>query len=151
MKKRLLAATAIAALTVFVSTTDAADVIEAPAESIFYVSLFGGASFLEDVDTNYDGNGEEYSVETKTGYIVGGAIGARIWDPLRAEIELSYSRWNGDEYSSSGGDSGSVDGHIEAAYLLGNLWFDLNMDSAFTPYVGGGAGIAFVDAEIGRA
>lgn len=146
MSKSLLATCAVSALVLFAANAQAADVTEpAPALSGFYVSLFGGASFLNDVDTDY--YGETYSVEAKTGYVLGGAIGAKIWDPLRAEVELSYARWKGDELNRELGPDGGVKGHIEAVYLLGNLWYDIQTDSGFTPYLGGGAGIGWADAD----
>lgn len=156
MKKSLLTACAAAALGLFAMQAHAADVTEpAPEESIFYVSLFGGASFLDDVDTlqDYDtGNDFSYSLNTKTGYIVGGAIGARVWDPVRAEVELSYARWKADDYTGEilpGGTdfADETSGHLSATYLLANLWIDIENDTAFTPYVGGGAGVAWVDAS----
>jgi opacity protein-like surface antigen len=127
------------------ATTEPVDTFSG--DSSFYVSLFGGASVPHDLETNYFDEGTDYSVDLKTGYIVGGAIGARIWDPVRAELEVSYSRWKADDYSSEEGDDGSVDGDVEATYILGNLWYDFRTESVFTPYAGGGIGIAFVDAD----
>jgi len=150
MKKTLLAACAVAALSLFAANAQAADVTApAPEENGFYVSLFGGASFLDDVETDFYSGG--YELNTKTGYIVGGAIGMRIWDPLRAEVELSYSRWNADDADFHGfkGPDGtySADGHVSATYLLANLWYDIGTDTSFTPYVGGGAGVGWADAD----
>lgn len=148
MKKNLLATCAIAALALFAAKAQAADVT-APEDNSFYVSLFGGASFLHDVDFDfYDG---DYTVETKAGYILGGALGMRVWDPLRAEVELSYARWSVDDATADYG-FGDVDaegrGHLSATYLLGNLWYDFESDSSFTPYLGGGAGVAFVSPDV---
>src|SRR4051812_13501493 len=104
MNKSLFATCAAAALSLFTIHAQAADVTApAPEETTFYVSLFGGASFLQDVETDYTVGG--YELSTKTGYIVGGAIGMRIWDPLRAEVELSYSRWEADDESFHGFDT----------------------------------------------
>lgn len=75
----------------------------------------------------------------------------RVWDPVRAEVELSYARWAADSYSGheQGGEhfGNDADGHVSATYLLGNLWYDINTDTSFTPYIGGGAGVAWVDAK----
>jgi len=151
MKKALLGASAVLALNLFVMKADAADLVTG-GDGGFYVSLFGGASFLNDVDTDVSltGYDYDYSVDTKTGYIVGGAMGMRVWDPLRAEVELSYARWKAQSYDYKFGDfrtSGDASGHLSATYLLGNLWLDIPTDTAFTPYVGGGAGVAWVDAD----
>jgi opacity protein-like surface antigen len=151
IKKALLAASATVALNLFIASARAADVA-VPEDHGFYVSLFAGASFLDDVDTNVSLTGYDYgySVDTKTGYIVGGALGMRIWDPLRAEVELSYARWKAKSYDYQFGDfrtNGDASGHLSATYLLGNLWIDIPTHSGFTPYVGGGAGVAWVDAD----
>lgn len=159
MKKSLLCTCAAAALMLFTTGAQAADVTEpASEENVFYVSLFGGASFLGSVDTeqNYEPPSTfsdfDYTLETKTGYILGGAVGMRVWDPLRAEVELSYARWKVDRYSGEEENSddpfnGDAIGHVSATYLLANLWFDINTETSFTPYVGGGAGVAWVDAD----
>jgi opacity protein-like surface antigen len=155
MKMKLLTTCAFAALSLFSARAQAADVVSSEQNSLgVYVSLFGGASFLNDVDTTqrYDGADYDYSLETKTGYILGGAIGMRVWDPVRAEIELSYARWKADEYTGENDDTGNkfgdkAGGHVSATYLLGNVWIDIHTDTPFTPYVGGGAGVAWVDAD----
>lgn len=124
-----------------------------PAEDhVYYVSLFGGASLLEDLETvqHYDTRADyDYSLDLRSGYIVGGALGTRIADPLRAEVELSYARWKADRVAFQGDNPYNDDaaGHVSATYLLGNLWYDINTDTSFTPYVGGGAGAAWVDAD----
>lgn len=148
MKKSLLAATAILALNLFLADARAADVTPAEASG-FYVSLFAGASFLDDVDTKVDFGtyDRDYSVDTKTGYLLGGAIGMRIWDPLRAEIEISHARWKAKSFDYENTLTYSASGHLSATYLLGNLWIDIPTHAAFTPYVGGGAGVAWADGD----
>ncbi|WP_119392536.1 outer membrane protein [Taklimakanibacter lacteus] len=148
MKKSLLAATAILALNLFVVNARAADVAEAE-RTVFYVSLFAGASILDDVDTKVDFGTYDrgYSVDTRTGYLLGGAIGLRIWDPLRAEVEISHARWKAKSFEYENTLTYDASGHLSATYLLGNLWIDIPTDSAFTPYVGGGAGVAWADGD----
>lgn len=151
MTKSLLISCAAAVLSLFVAKAQAADITQpTPAENQFYVSLFGGASFLEDVETDYDTGG--YELGTKTGYIVGGAIGMRVWDPLRAEVELSYSEWDAEDnvhWHGYGDGSGSYSakGHLDATYLLANIWYDIPTGTSFTPYLGGGAGVGWADAH----
>lgn len=148
MKKTLFAACAAAALSLFAVNAQAADVTPAPETNGFYVSLFGGASSLNDVETDYNEVGNKYTVDPKVGYILGGAIGMRIWDPLRAEIEVSYSRWKIDNRVEHNNHTHTGEGPIEALYVLGNLWYDLDTGMGITPYVGGGAGVGFADANI---
>ena len=148
MKKTLLIACAASALSLFAANAQAADVPPAPETSGFYVSLFGGASFLNDVETDYNGSSDDqYTVDPKTGYILGGAIGMRVWDPLRAEVEVSYSRWKIDDEVRHNDHDDAAKGDMEAFYVLGNLWYDIDTGTVFTPYVGGGAGVGFADAD----
>lgn len=162
MRNALFATTGALAIGLFVAPVFAADV-EAPAtdETTLYVSLFAGASFLDDLNTlqDYADPGDtdfDYTLETKTGYILGGAVGMRLWEPVRAEVEVSYSRWKADQFSFERetddpnpppNEEGEANGHLSALYLLGNLWFDFNSGTSFTPYLGGGAGVAWVDAD----
>ena len=147
-KKLLLGTVAAAGLSLGALSAQAADIEPVAEPSTWYVSLFGGVSFLEDVDTLYEGEGE-YSVETDTGFIVGGALGTRVWDPVRLEVEVSYAEWGGDHYTAdyNGPFEGSVQGHLDALFVLGNIWFDIDTGTVFRPYLGGGAGVAWADAN----
>ena len=148
MKSALLCGTAAVAFGLFGITASAADFTD-PVDSAGslgpYVSVFAGASWLQDVDTDYGGT--DYTVSTDTGYILGAAVGMHVWNSFRAEIEVSHSSWDGDDYSETGGGAGTVDGDISATYLLGNLWWDFDTGTSFTPYIGGGAGIAWADGD----
>lgn len=148
MKKVLLCGSAAVALGFFATAASAADYAD-PVDSVRsmgpYVSVFAGASWLRDVDTDYNGTG--YSVSTDTGYILGATIGMHVWNSLRAEIEVSHSSWDGNDYSTTGGATGTVDGDISATYLLGNLWWDFDTGTSFSPYIGGGAGVAWADGD----
>ena len=152
-KKHLLMAAAAGAMTLGVASAQAADVepVAAPAE--WYVSLFGGASFLEDVSTEYDNDGPEtYDIDAQTdvGFIIGGAIGTHLTEDLRVELEVAYSEndVDGIHYSGPKG-SGSYDGEGSFGILtfMGNLWYDAPLDMELKPYIGGGLGVAIVDAD----
>lgn len=127
----------------------------------FYVSVFAGGSSLRDVPAILQtaiGSGYHYSVESKSGYLLGGAFGASLNDYIRGEVELSHSRWKAHGYSVSymsslgsvGTTSGEATGPLSTTYLLANVWFDLKNESMITPYVGGGLGLGWAkaDAEI---
>ena len=149
MKNTLLAGVAAASLFVGSGQAHAADVMDTSAADSMglYVSVFAGASFPRDVVTDYYGS--EYTVNLKTGYLLGGAVGMNVTDMIRGEVELSHSSWKGDSYFDSTADATAdpVDGNIKATYLLANLWVDIENDSSFTPYVGGGAGLGWADGN----
>jgi opacity protein-like surface antigen len=146
MKTTLLATVAAASILLVCGQASAADVDMPAADSMgLYVSVFAGASFPQNVKTQLSGT--NYSVDLKTGYLLGGAVGVNITDMVRGEVELSHSRWKAKDYSSTGGATGPVSGHMSATYLLANVWLDFENDTAFTPYLGGGAGAGWADAN----
>lgn len=140
----LLTSVALAAVAFTYASASAADPL-APAKSPIYVSVFGGASFLNDV-TGF--SGASYgTAKTDLGYLFGGAIGAHLNENFRAEIELSHARWSVNSTSTNGNPFSPAQGQFSATYLLGNLWYDFKSDSAFTPYVGGGIGVGLPHAD----
>lgn len=157
-KKLLLMAAAAGAMTLGMAATQAADLepVVAPAE--WYVSLFGGVSFLDDVKTDYtfDNGPGNYSadIETDVGFIIGGAIGTHLTDDLRVELEVAYSENDVDQIKyddAAGVDSGTYDAHGKFGILtfMANLWYDVPLSEDLKPYIGGGAGVAIVDADPG--
>ena len=152
-KSAILASVSMAAFSL-VSASAMAAQVAAPADTGFqpYVSVFAGASFLNDVNTiyntNYAPNSTPYSVKTNTGYLLGGAIGVKWNAMLRSEIELSHSSWRARSESCSFYGILPASGPISATYLLGNIWLDIPTQSAFTPYVGGGLGVGWASADV---
>jgi opacity protein-like surface antigen len=148
-KSAILAAVSMTALNLALASATAADVA-APADMGFkpYVSVFAGVSLLDDVNTIYDSGSIPYTVKTKIGYLLGGAIGLKWNNVLRTEVELSHSNWNASSFNNSSGGFYLASGPISATYLLGNVWLDIPTQSAFTPYVGGGLGIGWAWADV---
>ena len=152
MRATLLATVATTSMFLAIAQANAGD---AASDMGFYVSVFGGASFPSNIKTHYVSTGGiNYSstLNLKSGYLLGGAIGMQINDMVRGEIELSHSSWKGKSYSyvatTGANDSGSVSGRISATYLLANVWLDMKNESAFTPYAGGGLGGGWVHGNI---
>ena len=121
----------------------------------FYVSLFGGGSFPQDIDGTYDPNSPsnpnyDWNQELSTGYILGGTAGAEFTDHLRGEVELSYAKNDSDNavFSNTSTYPYSGSGDVSALYVLGNIWLDLPVSARAKLYAGGGAGIGFVNADI---
>ena len=116
-----------------------------------YVSVFAGASFPNNLQLDYAGTGRNFDLGLNSGYLVGGAIGAHITDELRAEIELSraFFQSNGKGHNTSdGGRNFVAAGDVHATYLMANAWYDIQTETAFTPYVGGGAGVGWVGGNV---
>ena len=85
---------------------------------------------------------DDYSQFTLGGAL---ALGYDFWPqqmlPLRAEIEFAL-RGNS-EKTWSGNWGGDVKGTWNNSTLFANLFWDFHNDSAFTPYIGAGLGLAF--------
>lgn len=72
-------------------------------------------------------------------FAVGGGVGYQFNDYLRSDVRVD---WSGD-YSVGN------DADASLTTVLGNLYFDWKNDTAFTPYVGAGAGYGWVSADDG--
>jgi opacity protein-like surface antigen len=114
-----------------------------------YISVFGGYSAPLTVNGAYTSAGTSFSAPFASGYIVGAAIGTHLGSNARFEGELSYaSHAVGGliTFNPGGGpvSATTTTGNEATLYLLGNVWLDLNTGSGFTPYIGGGAGLAVI-------
>lgn len=110
-----------------VVAAQAADIDPVPTESEamgLYLRGDLGASFLQ-----WNGGDDD------TGMVFGGGIGYRYNDNMRADVTVD---WAG-KYSVGGGND------MSTLTALGNLYYDFANSSAFTPYVGAGAGYGWVN------
>ncbi len=136
--KALFSSTAILAAMTFGSSAQAQGL-----GGDWYVSVFGGYSNIGSIDTDYDGYDAEHEFDDS--YVLGVAVGTTVSPGLRAEIELSYSSYEGGDIDFiNGGAVYSYDseGDADLTFLFGNIWYDIPTASlgGATPYVGGGIG-----------
>jgi opacity protein-like surface antigen len=146
MKKSLLIASAAGALALTASLASAAD-YSAPAGPSYvpYISIFAGASLPNDINTiRYN---SETSQSLDAGYLIGAAFGVSFNDTVRAEIEVSHNHLGANSHSTNGFVNDGFNSNVSSTYLLGNVWLDWKNGSAFTPYIGGGVGVAFVNFD----
>lgn len=85
------------------------------------------------------------SLDTDTGFGVSGAVGYRF-DNARVEFEVGYNNNNVDSITVNNIDA-SADGDIGNWKFLINGYYDFPTASRFSPYVGGGAGLAVLSAN----
>jgi opacity protein-like surface antigen len=114
--------------------------IEPPAHSA-YASFFGGAELTSaDVTATTGGIpiGFTIPLDYDAGFIVGGTVGTEVLPSLRGEIEFSVMQASVSEVFGVPADMTTTSYDV-----LGNLWYDVNTDSSFTPYIGGGVGYGF--------
>ena len=136
MKRYLV--TAIFAL-VFITTSAHA------ADKGMYFSGNLGLSILSDADNEQLGVVLESSFDP--GFNIGVAIGYD-YGSVRAEAEIAYHRNDVDEVSVLGfGFPG--DGEVSAISFMVNGYYDFGSEnSSVVPYLGGGIGIANIDADV---
>jgi len=111
----------------------------------WYGSLHIGGVFFPGM--KFEGTGTDIEIPSDVRYGVGAAFGYRFWLGLRVETEFSYraAEANSVEISTFGtwlDGSGGVD----TVNVMANAWFDFDFLSFlfgnWSPYVGGGLGIA---------
>jgi len=128
MKKALLAAAAFVALPVMAQAQTVA-----PG---FYVGAEGGVNWL--LNTTILGQG----VSPQTGFAVGGVVGYDFVGP-RVELEGVYRN----NQTNVGFPGRAISNQVGQLGILANLLYDFAPASTITPYIGAGAGIAFVDGD----
>ena len=123
-----------------------------------YFSLFGGWSRPEDVAAAFTvagGAGGTGSIdfEMNDGWSFGGAIGRRVRPNVRVEGEFAYRNTTFDHVSGSGaaaviGQQIPLDGKTNLYSGMLNIAYDFTCFRRFTPYVGVGAGVVWVNADV---
>ncbi len=155
----ILSGVAAAALGFLSTSAFAADLDEPIVENSYdyYVSVFGGIIFEDEFDStisNGPAAGQTVDADLETGFRFGGAIGASLGDfaglNTRVELEVSYQRSDVDDLLFSGNGPGAelnVGGDVSTLLVLANAFVDFDTGTAFTPYLGVGAGVGFVDFD----
>ena len=103
----------------------------------FYIGAEGGLNWLL--------NNNSYQMDT--GWAAGGKLGYDFVGP-RVELEGLYHSNTGTGNVLFPGGVANVRGRIDQVSVMANLLYDFMPTSAFTPFIGAGAGIAFVDSTI---
>ncbi len=168
LRSAMLMGTAVA--TIIGATAPAADAADT---AHAYASVFGGVSILQNPGLKGSSHTSYYSYLTslssqsadtsfKTGFVVGGNFGIDWGNNLRTELELALRQNNSSShallktsysymYSGAGPYTVSkststvpANMNLRAWSLMANAWYDFDVDMPFTPYVGGGFGMAMV-------
>jgi len=115
-----------------------------------YISLGGGAGVLEDGDIFFnDQDSRDTSVSYEVGWVVRGAVGAALNKNLRLEVEGFYNKNDADTVNFRNLVVAEADlSGIEVGGGLFNAYYDFDFGSPFVPFVGGGLGMAKVEADV---
>src|SRR5712671_5773293 len=127
MKKALLAAAAIVALPVMAQAQTAA-----PG---FYIGAEGGLNWLLNTTIN------NTAVTPQTGFAAGGVIGYDFVGP-RVELEGMYRN---NQISGANLPGTAINNQVGQLSVMAKLLYDFAPSAVITPYVGAGAGVAFID------
>jgi len=120
----------------------------------WYGGLSIGASVVPDIETfNLINPAAEEELEVNTGYAIIGSIGHRYNANLRTEVEAGWRSFNADTLKDNAGGFGpySMDGTVQVQNLGVNGYYDFNMDSWITPYIGIGIGGEHAKANVHRS
>ena len=102
-----------------------------------YIGAQGGANWLL--------NNQSYIMDT--GWTLGGKVGYDFVGP-RVELEGMYHSNTGSAVVAFPTGYATVSGKIEQVSVMGNVLYDFFPGAMITPYIGGGLGVGFVDANI---
>jgi len=118
---------------------------------MWYVGLSGGYTYMQDQDIS---GSSSRSMSLDNGYGIGGSIGylpnssIPLLNSMRFEAEITYHQNNLNQIKTN---SGSISGHGDydtTAYMV-NAFYDLPLNSRWSPYIGGGIGAANVKLTSG--
>ncbi len=113
--------------------------------------VYGGIKFIDSYQTQWGGgrmDGTDSQNTVGLGFMVGYDFYARSETPVRVELEYSFrSNFKGESNSNLGGNHYKNVLDYNMHTVLANAYYDFYNESIFTPYVGAGIGIAFLDGH----
>jgi opacity protein-like surface antigen len=127
-----------------------------------YANISGGKSFFKTIKasefpiifklpTFFRSPGtEELGLSYKPGVNVKAAIGRQLND-FRLEVESAYTKANYKSFTSNGQPmvvSDSLSGYTRLVSFLANVYFDIDINNKFKPFIGGGLGFANIKNHI---
>lgn len=110
----------------------------------WYVGGGVGANFAQN-STAHHARGDR-TIEYDPGLTYLGNVGYGWREGIRVEGEVMHSRSNVVRMLNAPANS-SYDGQLDNTDLFANVFYDINTNTRFTPYIGAGVGVAFVTAD----
>jgi outer membrane protein OmpA-like peptidoglycan-associated protein len=113
----------------------------------FYISAEGGLNWMFNTTINFPNFGGGVNVYPNTGFAVGGSIGYDFVGP-RVELEGVYRSNDGSLSLVPIGFPNLTAGfNNQQTAIMANVFYDFFAGETIVPYIGGGLGIAFVNAS----
>jgi outer membrane protein OmpA-like peptidoglycan-associated protein len=132
MKKSLIAAAVLAAMPVMAQ----AQTLQYPG---FYAGVEGGGNYMFNTTLQVPTFGTAANIYPQIGYAFGGMVGYDFVGP-RVELEGAY-RNSQSTVNTFGVNFGAAKDDIS---VMANLLYDFNAGGKIVPYIGAGAGVAFI-------
>ncbi len=107
--------------------------------------LGAGGMYHQETDADAKVGGVHDTIKYDGGWGIAGSGGYAWGNGFRTEGEIAYDRSELDKVTGNGGLPGI--GHLNNTDLMGNVLYDIDTGTRFTPYVGVGAGLAIVGAS----
>jgi outer membrane protein OmpA-like peptidoglycan-associated protein len=107
-----------------------------------YLGIGAGANWAEDSDVKF---GAKNKFEFDTGWVAAIEGGYAFSSGFRTGLEFSYRSNNVGKARGPG--AGNAAGDFSSYNVMGNVYYDINTGTPFTPYIGGGAGVSFLYAN----
>ncbi len=124
--------------------------LAAPAFAEF-TGVYGGVKFIDSYQTQWGGgrlDGTESQNTVGLGFFLGYDFFANSDTPVRAEIEYSFrSQFKNEGNYHVGGSTVTNKMESNMHTLLASAYYDFYNESIFTPYIGAGLGMAFIDGH----
>ncbi|MBI2735836.1 MAG: outer membrane beta-barrel protein [Rhodospirillales bacterium] len=115
----------------------------------FYIGVEGGANWMFNTSFTstltvppFGSASTNSNLSFNTGWLAGGTVGYDFVGP-RVEVEGVYRENTGT--LTVGGFGGSAGATFNQISVMGNIYYDFLAGSAIVPYVGAGAGVAFLN------
>lgn len=102
----------------------------------------GAAAVTSADNQHYKDATTNVHVDLKSGYAVSGAVGYQFHPALRGEIEVTHRNNNVKSMTVNGVKQAAQTGHSASTAYMGNVYYDFDTGTDYTPYVGVGLGVA---------
>ena len=117
-----------------------------PVFADLYYSANMGVVAVE--DSSIDDGNDSGEMSFDDGFAATGALGDALGNGMRVEMELGYRVNDLNKISVAGFGSTGIGGNLKTISLMGNAYYDFLNDGPFKPFIGVGAGVADIEADI---
>lgn len=105
----------------------------------FYIGADAGVSFPFSTKAKNNANHtQKEKINFDDGFVADAVLGYDFGNNIRGEFDFGYRNFDIDKIAGE-----KVKGSIDSFAFMGNVYYDFNNKSKFTPFVGVGAGLAY--------